>query len=157
MMPRWMAACYLSVVITASCSTFFMGWTLLKSQAETVSYRTESAARKVEMDGYWKRAQEAEEKLRWFQDSCRGMNCNEIFSNDAAGVVTATYTAMNLSVGTLADMCHYDERVNLGQNYPGAKLIAFGLTEGHSMGKVNGEHMVHCDWVIPSHTWCQKE
>lgn len=157
MIPRWFQFSYLVVLLGAIGTTSGMGWALLKSQAQARESQVVAADRLTQREACWKLYSDEKEKLSWFQDSCRGMNCNEVFSNDAAGVVTATYTALDLSVATIADMCHYDERVNLGQNYPGAKLVAFGLTEGHSMGKVNGEHLVHCDWVIPSHTWCQKE
>lgn len=107
-----------------------------------------------ERDACWTMYQEDERKLKNLDDSCSDINCKEMFSNEAAGVVSSAYMPGPMSMQELIIFCNHNDLVNLGKGFPGAKLSSIGQEEtdlGH--GKAN---LVTCSWIMPSNLWCHK-
>lgn len=160
--PRWFQFSYLTALTLAIVTTFALCYATVDLRDKLNDVRTEASDKRRERDAAYKLFRECSESLekanvsaKEFDESCRGMNCKEMFSNDAAGVVSTTYLGYDLGVVGLIDFCHHDERVNLGKNYPGSHLASVN-TINHS-GNGKEYYLATCNWFVPSPLWCAKD
>ncbi len=123
------AAFFLTLLVVIVCTAFQLEWKLNKTRTELRDVQILAADRLRERDRAWDLYQQDEAKLKDFQSDCAGMNCREMFSSEAAGVVSATYSMWKPEVLQVMDFCNHDERVNLGKNYPGARLASYQVLD----------------------------
>lgn len=124
---------------------------------EMKSLRVQVADRTRERDTAYKLFTDCQERAKNFQDLCEGRNCDGLFNNDAAGVISTAYVGYDMDIGQLFVFCNSDERVNIGRNFPGAALHETKSENRTLKGGWAPNYLVTCSWIIPSETWCSRD
>lgn len=109
-----------------------------------------------ERDTCWNLYTNSQKDLKQYEPSCAGRKCDELFSSETAGVISTAYVGYELKAAALEDFCRHDERVNIGANFPAARLIQFKADERTTKDGLGAQeyYLVTCSWLVASAVWC---
>jgi len=89
------------------------------------------------------------------EDAKEQTDYHEIFNAENAGIIATDIALYDMTDAELKANCNRNWKLNIGKNYPGAKLVSYNSFE-LSRSRSGAMYMVTCDWLVPSKLWCNK-
>ena len=90
------------------------------------------------------------------EDAKEQLDYHEIFNAENAGIIATDIALYEMTDAELKANCNCNWKLNIGKNYPGAKLVSYNSFE-LSRSRSGTMYMVTCDWLVPSKLWCNKK